>query len=144
MILLQIIIIKKDLKEIVNIYNPIAFTWGGSDDIELNHFYKLNKLKPLDIKFYDLSDSGFINADSFVKAMTRLGVNSVNEDNVQDYFNLYDTEKTGRINYRDFVSNLFSPNEMRRKKMIENFEKSGKKLEIYMSILIEKIGFNLA
>jgi len=46
----------KDFKEIINIYNPTAYTWGGSDDVELNMFYKLNKFKPIKINSYDLSE----------------------------------------------------------------------------------------
>ena len=48
-----------------------------------------------------------------------LGVNIVNRDNVLDYFNLYDRERTGRINYRDFITEVFTPLEMKRRKMIE-------------------------
>lgn len=46
----------KDFKEIISIYNPIAFTWGGSDDTELLDFFKINKYKPIKIESYDLSE----------------------------------------------------------------------------------------
>ena len=70
-------------------------------------------------KFTDLSDSGFVNPDCFLRTLMYLGVNIVNRDNVLDYFNLYDRERTGRINYRDFITEVFTPLEMKRRKMIE-------------------------
>ena len=48
-----------------------------------------------------------------------MGVNLVNKENLLDYFNFYDKDRTGRINYRDFITELFSPLEMRRRKMME-------------------------
>ena len=48
-----------------------------------------------------------------------MGINIVNKENILDYFNLYDKDRTGRINYRDFITEVFTPQEMRRKEMIE-------------------------
>ena len=70
-------------------------------------------------KFTDLSDSGFCNPDNFLRALARLGINIVNRENVLDYFNLYDYDRTGRINYRDFVTEIFTPLEMKRRKIME-------------------------
>ena len=70
-------------------------------------------------KFTDLSDSGFANPEKFLRTLTKLGINIVNKENVLDYFSLYDKDKTGRINYRDFITEIFTPQEMRRKEMIE-------------------------
>ena len=74
-------------------------------------------------KFSDLSNSGFCNPENFLRALARLGINIVNRDNVLDYFNLYDYDRTGRINYKDFVTEIFTPLEMRRRKIMEE-EKS--------------------
>ena len=74
-------------------------------------------------KFSDLSNSGFCNPENFLRALARLGINIVNRDNVLDYFNLYDYDRTGRINYKDFVTEIFTPLEMRRRKIMEG-EKS--------------------
>ena len=74
-------------------------------------------------KFSDLSNSGFCNPENFLRALARLGINIVNRDNVLDYFNLYDYDRTGRINYKDFVTEIFTPQEMRRRKIMEE-EKS--------------------
>ena len=66
-----------------------------------------------------MSNSGFVNPDYFLRALTKLGVNLVNKENVLDYFNLYDKDRTGRINYRDFITEVFTPMEMRRRKIME-------------------------
>ena len=70
-------------------------------------------------KFSDLSETGFVNPEKFVRTLTKLGINIVNKENVLDIFNLYDKERTGIINYRDFITEIFTPQEMRRKEMIE-------------------------
>ena len=36
-----------------------------------------------------------------------------------DYFNLYDPEHTGRINYKDFITEIFRPNELNRRKIMD-------------------------
>jgi Ca2+-binding EF-hand superfamily protein len=49
-----------------------------------------------------------------------------------DYFNLYDYDRTGRINYKDFITEIFTPLEMKRRKIMEE-EKSevqGEKIPI--------------
>ena len=54
-----------------------------------------------------------------MRALARLGINIVNRDNVLDYFNLYDYDRTGRINYKDFITEVFTPIEMKRRKILE-------------------------
>ena len=66
-----------------------------------------------------MSDTGFANPDKFLRTLTKLGINIVNKENVLDYFNLYDKERAGRINYRDFITEIYTPQEMRRKEMLE-------------------------
>lgn len=44
-----------NLKKLVDIYNPVAITWGSSDKTALSQFYQINKVEPLDLKFIDLS-----------------------------------------------------------------------------------------
>ena len=58
-------------------------------------------------KFTDLSDSGFANPEKFLRTLTKLGINIVNKENVLDYFNLYDKDKTVRINYNlHYLTNI--------------------------------------
>ena len=54
-----------------------------------------------------------------MRALARLGINIVNRDNVLDYFNLYDYDRTGRIKYKDFITEVFTPIEMKRRKILE-------------------------
>ena len=54
-----------------------------------------------------------------MRALARLGINIVNRENVLDYFNLYDYDRTGRINYKDFVTEIFTPLEMKRRRIME-------------------------
>ena len=55
--------------------------------------------------------------------MARLGINIVNRENVLDYFNLYDYDRTGRINYKDFITEVFTPMEMKRRKIMQEDKK---------------------
>ena len=43
-----------EYKRLVDIYNPTIIVWGGNDTKELNLFYKINKLKPIDANYIDL------------------------------------------------------------------------------------------
>lgn len=74
-------------------------------------------------KFTDLNNSGYCNPDSFLRSFARLGINIINRENVLDYFNLYDYEHTGRINYKDFITGIFRPAELKRRKIMENEKK---------------------
>ena len=74
-------------------------------------------------KFTDLNNSGYCNPENFLRAFARLGINIINRDNALDYFNLYDNEHTGRINYKDFITEIFRPAELKRRKIIENEKK---------------------
>lgn len=78
-------------------------------------------------KFTDLSDTGFCNPNNFLRTLNKLGINIVNKENLIDYFNLYDRDRTGRIKYRDFITEIFAPQEFRRREIIENGEKKEKK-----------------
>ena len=59
-----------------------------------------------------------------------------------DYFNLYDYDKTGRINYRDFITEIFTPLEMKRRKIMEE-EKSETQGEKQIPIKKERRKYNL-
>ena len=59
-----------------------------------------------------------------------------------DYFNLYDYDKTGRINYRDFITEIFTPLEMKRRKIMEE-EKSETHGEQQIPIKKERRKYNL-
>ena len=69
-------------------------------------------------KFSDLSNSGYCNPENFLRTFARLGINIINRENVLDYFNIYDPEHTGRINYKDFITEIFRPTEIERRKIM--------------------------
>ena len=59
-----------------------------------------------------------------------------------EYFNLYDSERTGRINYKDFITEVFTPMEMKRRKIMEE-NKTEKKGENAIPPKREKRKYNL-
>ena len=69
-------------------------------------------------KFSDLSNSGYCNPENFLRTFARLGINIINRENLLDYFNIYDPEHTGRINYKDFITEIFRPTEIERRKIM--------------------------
>ena len=70
-------------------------------------------------RFSDLTNSGYCNPDNFLRTFARLGLNVINRENLLDYFNLYDPDHTGRINYKDFITEIFRPAELKRRQIIE-------------------------
>ena len=70
-------------------------------------------------RFSDLTNSGYCNPENFLRTFARLGLNIINRENLLDYFNLYDPDHTGRINYKDFITEIFRPAEIKRRKIIE-------------------------
>ena len=80
-------------------------------------------------KFSDLSNSGYCNPENFLRTFTRLGLNIINRENLLDYFNIYDPEHTGRIIYKDFITEIFRPTEIKRRKIMSKEIISEKKEE---------------
>ena len=66
-------------------------------------------------KFFDLQNSGKCKPQEFLRSLIKVGVNNVNEDNVNDYFKLYDHENKGEIIYKNFIDEIFNPNTQQRK-----------------------------
>ena len=70
-------------------------------------------------KFFDLQNSGKCKPQEFLRSLIKVGVNNVNEDNINDYFKLYDHENKGEIIYKNFIDEIFNPNTQQRK-IIQN------------------------
>ena len=70
-------------------------------------------------RYSDLENSGYCNPDNFLRTFARLGLNIINRENVLNYFNLYDPNHTGKINYKDFITEIFRPAELKRREIIE-------------------------
>ena len=81
-------------------------------------------------RFSDLTNSGYCNPENFLRTFARLGLNIINRENLLDYFNLYDPEHTGRINYKDFITEIFRPTEIERRKIMS------KEIQVENKVLI--------
>ena len=79
-------------------------------------------------KFFDLQNSGKCKPQEFLRSLVRVGVNNVNEDNVNDYFKLYDHENKGEIIYKNFIDEIFNPNTQQRQ-IIQNSKPQNNKNE---------------
>ena len=96
-------------------------------------------------RFSDLTDSGYCNPENFLRTFARLGLNVINRENLLEYFNLYDPEHTGRINYKDFITEIFRPTELKRRKIMEKEKMNEKEKEngLDKNIKKEKRKYNL-
>ena len=67
-------------------------------------------------KYFDLDNTGFSDIDIFLKTVKKIGITSLNDEELSEIFSLYDTEKRGEIDYREFVSELFGNLSLSKKK----------------------------
>lgn len=67
-------------------------------------------------KYFDLDNSGSCSKTEFMKALIKIGVNSVDEENIDEVFFIYDKDKNGEIDYKEFVSVLFKKDQLQPKK----------------------------
>ena len=77
-------------------------------------------------KYFDLSNTSFCDKKSFINAVMKIGITGFSDKNLSSLFDFYDTEKVGKINYKDFIGILYDNpsmmdnpeklNEMKRKK----------------------------
>ena len=59
-------------------------------------------------KYFDLSNTNLCDKDNFIKTVMKIGITGFTEKNLSSIFEIYDTEKTGKINYKDFIGNLYN------------------------------------
>ena len=59
-------------------------------------------------KYFDLSNSNTADKQTFVKTVMKIGITGFTEQNIAQVFDEYDTENTGKINYKDFIGILFN------------------------------------
>ena len=59
-------------------------------------------------KYFDLSNTNLSDKQTFVKAVMKIGITGFTEQNIASLFEQYDTEKVGKINYKDFIGILFN------------------------------------
>ena len=58
-------------------------------------------------KYFDLSNTNLCDKENFVKTVMKIGITGFTEKDLSSVFEIYDTEKEGKINYKDFIGNLY-------------------------------------
>ena len=61
-------------------------------------------------KYFDLDNSGQCSISDFLKAITKIGITGFSESDLEQIFNLYDTDGSGELDYKEFVGGIFSNN----------------------------------
>ena len=59
-------------------------------------------------KYFDLSNTNLCDRDTFLKAVMKIGITGYSEQNIISVFDFYDTDNTGKINYKDFIGILYN------------------------------------
>ena len=73
-------------------------------------------------KYFDLDKTGFSNIDTFLSTVKKVGITSLNDDEIAEVFSSFDEEKKGEIDYREFVSELFEKKSLSKKKKSPQIE----------------------
>ena len=58
-------------------------------------------------RYFDLSNTNLCDKENFVKTVMKIGITGFTEKDLSSVFDEYDTEKEGKINYKDFIGNLY-------------------------------------
>ena len=59
-------------------------------------------------KYFDLSNTNLCDKQSFIKTVMKIGITGFKEQDIASIFEMYDTEQSGRINYKDFIGILYN------------------------------------
>ena len=73
-------------------------------------------------KYFDLDNTGFSDIDTFLSTVRKVGITSLNDDEIAEIFSSFDEEKKGEIDYREFVSELFEKKSLSKKKKSPQIE----------------------
>ena len=74
-------------------------------------------------KYFDLDNTGLSDTDTFLKTVKKIGITSFDDDEIIEIFSSFDTNKQGVIDYREFVSELFSNKSLSKKQKSSPKEK---------------------
>ena len=74
-------------------------------------------------KYFDLDNTGLSDTDTFLKTVKKIGITSFDDDEIIEIFSSFDTNKQGVIDYREFVSELFSNKSLSKKQKSAPLEK---------------------
>lgn len=58
-------------------------------------------------KYFDLNDNGVVEPDEFAKAIEKIGIQIPTKQDLNMLFNLYDTDQSGGLDYKEFSATLF-------------------------------------
>lgn len=58
-------------------------------------------------KYFDLNDNGSVEPDEFAKAVEKIGIQIPTQRDLDTLFNLYDTDGSGALSYKEFSAALF-------------------------------------
>ena len=67
-------------------------------------------------KYFDLDNTGLSDMDMFLKTVKKIGITSLNDEELSEIFCLFDRKNAGEIDYREFVSELFDNKSLSKKK----------------------------
>jgi Ca2+-binding EF-hand superfamily protein len=75
-------------------------------------------------KYFDMENSGRATLREFIKTMDKVGVVLGKVHDIETIFNYYDNESLGSLDYKKFISELFS--KLKRKEEKSNYIKNEK------------------
>ena len=67
-------------------------------------------------KYFDLKDTGFCSKEIFTKTMLKIGITSLSDLEISELFEQFNPNQEGLLDYKEFVSNLYSNKSISSKK----------------------------
>ena len=71
-------------------------------------------------KYFDLQDTGLCSKEIFTKTMLKIGITSLSDLEISELFEQFNPNKDGLLDYKEFVSNLYSNKSISSKKKVQN------------------------
>lgn len=59
-------------------------------------------------KYFDLNNSGTVNKKQFVATLEKIGLAIDNQEDIDQLFEYYDSSKTGKLDYKNFISMMYN------------------------------------
>ena len=73
-------------------------------------------------KYFDLQNTGLCSKEIFTKTMLKIGITSLSDLEISELFEQFNPNKDGLLDYKEFVSNLYSNKSISSKKKTQNPE----------------------
>jgi len=58
-------------------------------------------------KYFDLDNSGECDKEEWIKALNKIGITGFNDSKLLELFEIYDSNRSGGIDYREFVQAIY-------------------------------------